>query len=163
MPVEPHNVRFQVGTAILPQDVKTPDQYREAVKAKMGGKIPSFAEMAKLEQQAREKRYRIYSSIPSKPPLPVEIPPDMPKPDKSKKRGFYGRAVADWHCDKAFDAIPPGGAKTNDIARKLNRSHEGVRVTLVRLKAQGRVYSTANNSKRAVVWHRIEKTEEVTP
>ena len=48
MPIEPHNVRFQVGRPIMPQEVKTNDQYREKLFRKYG-RIPSQSELAKLE------------------------------------------------------------------------------------------------------------------
>jgi hypothetical protein len=48
MPIEPHAVRFQVGTIVPPSMPRTPEQYRDDLRRKFG-RVPSYAELAAME------------------------------------------------------------------------------------------------------------------
>jgi DNA-binding transcriptional ArsR family regulator len=48
MPIEPSDVRYQVGTRVPPSQAKTLIEYRETLRRKFG-RVPSMAEMAKAE------------------------------------------------------------------------------------------------------------------
>lgn len=50
MSIEPQNVRFQIGTRVLPNEAKTPADYQANLRRKYG-KMPSMTELAKMENK----------------------------------------------------------------------------------------------------------------
>lgn len=143
MPIEPHAVRYRVGTAVMPHERKSGDDYKATIIAKLG-RLPSYEELAKLERAARQKLDNRYASIPSKTASSKAI----------GNRQHHNKTLGDWHDKLTLAAIPPGGATTKQIAAMTDRSYEGTRVSLRRLRDKGFVTSDAGNGHEALIWKR---------
>jgi len=146
MSIEPSDVRFQVGSRVLPHEAKSIDQYRDKLIAKYG-RVPGPQELADLEEAAQSRRARAYASIPSKKPI-IQKPATPPV----GKRQLHNSKLAGWHDDRAFAAIPENGATTKEIAAIVGRSPEGVRNSLVRMKRAGRIRSDNAKGHTPVRW-----------
>ncbi len=144
MPIEPHAVRYRVGTAVLPHERKSGDDYKATIIAKLG-RLPSYEELAKMERTARQKMDNRCAGTPSKPARNPAI----------GNRQHHNKTLGDWHDKLTLAAIPPGGATTKHIAAMTDRSYEGTRISLHRLRDKGFVTFDAGNGHRALIWKRL--------
>lgn len=144
MPIEPHDARFRIGTAVMPYESKTRSDYRASIIAKLG-RLPSYEELAKMERTARQKLDNRYAGIPSRPARNPAI----------GNRQHHNKTLGDWHDKLTLAAIPPGGATTKQIAAMTDRSYEGTRISLIRLRGKGFVTYDAGNGHKALIWKRL--------
>lgn len=142
MTVEPQHAYTVCIRAVMPQGKRTLADVQAPIRARFGGKMPSVADLCRMEQRA-PGAFREYQK-------PQDNPGTQAALDAIRAKGEATRA--------SILAVMTQPLTCVDISTALKRTHQLINRHLVLLAEQGKV--TCEKVKGVKVWHRVPEAAE---